>query len=109
MIAPLFIMNQKPFAEEIETYVQGILDTVGQPLLMLDTTLRIRAANRAFYQTFQLSAKETENRLLYELSEREWDIPALRTFLEDILSTGSNFNDFDLEQTFRRSGRGSCC
>jgi signal transduction histidine kinase len=104
MIAPLFIMNQKPFAEEIETYVQGILDTVGQPLLMLDTTLRIRAANRAFYQTFQLSAKETENRLLYELSEREWDIPALRTFLEDILSTGSNFNDFELEQTFRAVG-----
>ena len=104
MIAPLFIMNQKPLADVIETYVQGILDTVGQPLLMLDTTLRVRSANRAFYRTFQLSAKETENRLLYELSQRQWDIPALRTLLEDILSTGSNFNDFEFEQTFPALG-----
>jgi signal transduction histidine kinase len=100
MISPLFIMSQNPFVEEVETYVQGIVDTVGQPLLMLDTNLRIRSANRAFYQAFQLSAEETENCFLHELSHRQWDIPALRTFLEDTISTGSSFNDFELEQTF---------
>ena len=46
-------MKQKSFAEDIETYAQDIVDTVREPLLMLDATLRVRSANRAFYQTFQ--------------------------------------------------------
>ena len=104
MIAPLFIMSQKPFVEEIQTYVQGIVDTVGQPILMLDTALRIRSANRAFYQTFQLSAEEIENRLLYELGDSQWDIPALRALLEDTISTGSRLDDFELEKTFPAVG-----
>jgi len=71
-----------PLVEDIETYAQDIVDTVREPLLMLDTTLRVRSANRAFYQTFQVSAEETENRLIYELDNGQWDIPALRTLLE---------------------------
>ena len=55
-------MESKPFVEDIETYAQDIVDTVREPLLMLDTTLRVACANRAFYQTFRVSAKETENR-----------------------------------------------
>jgi PAS domain-containing protein len=51
----------------IETYAQNIVDTVREPLLILDTTLRVRSANRAFYQTFHVSSAETENRLIYEL------------------------------------------
>jgi PAS domain-containing protein len=70
-----------PLVEEIETYAQDIVDTVREPLLMLDTTLRVRSANRAFYQTFQVSPVETENRLIYELGNGQWDIPALRTLL----------------------------
>jgi len=71
-----------PLVEDIETYAQDIVDTVREPLLMLDTTLRVRSANRAFYQTFQVSAEETENRLIYELDNGQRDIPALRTLLE---------------------------
>ena len=98
-------MKQKPFVEDIETYAQDIVDTVREPLLMLDTTLRVRSANRAFYQTFQVSSGETENRLIYELGNGQWDIPALRTLLEDIIPTSSVFNDFELEHTFPIIGR----
>ena len=82
-------MKRKPFVGDIETYAQDLVDTVREPLLMLDTTLRVRSANRAFYQTFQVSSEETENRLIYELGNGRWDIPALRTLLEDIILTSS--------------------
>src|SRR6266567_5404990 len=98
-------MNQTPLAEDIQNYAQNIVDTVREPLLMLDTTLRVRSANRAFYQTFQVSAQETEKRLIYELGNGQWDIPALRTLLEDVIPTSSVFNDFELEHTFPVIGR----
>src|SRR4030095_15366361 len=98
-------MNQQPFVEDIETYAQDIVDTVREPLLMLDTNLRVRSANRAFYQTFLVSAEETENRLIYELGNGQWDIPALRTLLEDVIPTSSVFNDFELEHAFPGIGR----
>ena len=81
------------------------MDTVREPLLILDTTLRVRTANRAFYQTFQVSRQETENRLIYELGNGQWDIPALRTLLEDIIPASSVFNDFELEHDFPAIGR----
>src|ERR1700734_43567 len=89
----------------IETYAQNIVDTVREPLLILDTTLRVRSANRAFYQTFQVSLEETENRLIYELGNGQWDIPVLRTLLEDIVPLSSVFNDFEWEHDFPAIGR----
>src|ERR1700688_1080382 len=89
----------------IETYAQNIVDTVREPLLILDTTLRVRSANRAFYQTFHVSSEETENRLIYELGNGQWDIPDLRTLLEDVIPKSSVFNDFELEHTFPVIGR----
>ncbi|MEX2244724.1 MAG: response regulator [Fimbriimonadaceae bacterium] len=91
--------------KDIEAFSQNIVDTVREPLLMLDTTLRVHSANRAFYQTFHVSLEETENRLIYELGNGQWDIPALRTLLEDIVPTNSVFNDFELEHTFPAIGR----
>ncbi len=95
----------QPLVEEIENYAQNIVDTVREPLLILDATLRVRSANRAFYQTFQVSAAETEGRLIYELGNGQWDIPDLRTLLEDIVPKSSVFNDFELEHTFPSIGR----
>src|SRR6202011_2992569 len=89
----------------IETYAQNIVDTVREPLLILDTTLRVRSGNRAFYQTFEVSLQETENRLIYELGNGQWDIPDLRTLLEDIVPKSSVFNDFELEHDFPAIGR----
>src|SRR5215218_10190286 len=95
----------KPIVEDIETYAQDIVDTVREPLLMLDTNLRVQSANRAFYETFHVSPGETENQLIYQLGNGQWDIPDLRTLLEDVIPTSSVFNDFELEHTFPIIGR----
>src|SRR5689334_23940885 len=98
-------MTQEPLVEDIQDYALNIVDTVREPLLILDTTLRVRSANRAFYQTFHVSPEETVDRLIYELGNGQWDIPDLRTLLEDIVPKSSVFNDFELEHTFPIIGR----
>jgi len=94
-----------PLVENLETYAQNIVDTVREPLLILDATLRVQSANRAFYQTFQVTAKETEGRLIYELGNGQWDIADLRTLLEEIVPKSSVFDDFELDHTFPVIGR----
>jgi PAS domain S-box-containing protein len=98
-------MTREPLVEDIQNYAQNIVDTVREPLLILDATLRVRSANRAFYQTFHVSPLETEGRLIYELGNGQWDIPDLRTLLEDIVPKSSVFDDFELEHTFPAIGR----
>src|SRR5438270_2201105 len=99
------LMDREPPVEDIQNYALNIVDTVREPLLILDTTLRVRSANRAFYQTFHVSAAETVDRLIYELGNGQWDIPELRTLLEDIVPKSSVFNDFELDHTFPVIGR----
>jgi len=98
-------MKLDPLVEDIQTYAQNIVDTVREPLLILDATLRVQSANRAFYQTFHVSPEETVKRLIYELGNGQWDIPDLRTLLEDIVPKSSVFDDFELEHTFPVIGR----
>ena len=98
-------MTREPLVEDIQDYAQNIVDTVREPLLILDATLRVRSANRAFYQTFHVSPGETEGRLIYELGNGQWDIPDLRTLLEDIVPKSSVFDDFELDHTFPAIGR----
>ncbi|CAN5891712.1 hypothetical protein BH23PLA1_BH23PLA1_14160 [soil metagenome] len=98
-------MTREPLVEDIQDYAQNIVDTVREPLLILDATLRVRSANRAFYQTFHVSPGETEGRLIYELGNGQWDIPDLRTLLEDIVPKSSVFEDFELKHTFPAIGR----
>jgi PAS domain S-box-containing protein len=98
-------MAQRPLVDDIRNYAQNIVDTVREPLLILDATLRVQSANRAFYQTFHVSPVETEGRLIYELGNGQWDIPDLRTLLEDIVPKSSVFDDFELDHTFPAIGR----
>ncbi len=99
------LIEQRPLVEDIQNYAQNIVDTVREPLLILDATLRVQSANRAFYQTFHVSPGETEGRLIYELGNGQWDIPDLRILLEDIVPKSSVFDDFELEHTFPVIGR----
>src|SRR4028119_1330021 len=99
------MMKPKPLVEDIQNFAQNIVDTVREPLLILDADLRVRSANRAFYRTFQVSPEETEDHLIYELGNGQWDIPALRTLLEDIIPQKSVFDDFELEYNFPSIGR----
>lgn len=73
-------------------------------LLVLDADLRVQRTNPAFYQFFQIEPAETEQRLLFDLENRQWDIPALRTLLEELLPTNHSFTDYVMEHTFARIG-----
>src|SRR5687767_1564607 len=98
-------MKSEPLVEDIQNYALDIVDTVREPLLILDTTLRVRFANRAFYQTFRLRIEETEHRPIYELGNGQWDSADLRTLLEDVVPKSAVFNDFELDHTFPVIGR----
>ena len=76
--------NQLPFTkiEEARAFAQAIIDTVREPLLVLDQDLRVIAASRSFYLTFKVSRDDTEGRLLYALGDGQWDIPKPRLLLE---------------------------
>jgi PAS domain S-box-containing protein len=86
-------------------YFQNIVETVREPLVVLDSDLRVMGASRSFYQTFNVTPEETEGRLIYELGDRQWDIPALRTLLEEILPERTQFNGFEVVHEFPRVGR----
>ena len=92
-------------AEEARNFAQGIIETLREPLLVLDGDLRVISANSAFYQVFQGVPQETENRLIYELGNRQWDVPALRKLLEEILPKERVFQDFAVDADFPHIGR----
>jgi two-component system CheB/CheR fusion protein len=85
-------------------YANAIVSTVRGPLLIMDGDLRVEKANRAYYDTFAARPEETEGRLLYELGGRQWDIPALRTALEEVLPKDSSFEGFEVSQDFPQIG-----
>ena len=78
-------------------YAENIIATIREPLVVLDGELRIVSASQSFYETFQVTPAATERRLLYEIGQKQWDIPSLRQRLEDILATGTEFRDFRVE------------
>jgi PAS domain S-box-containing protein len=86
-------------------YFQNIVETVREPLVFLDSDLRVQGASRSFYQTFSVTKEETEGRLIYELGDRQWDIPALRKLLEEILPEHTQFNGFEVQHDFPRVGQ----
>jgi PAS domain S-box-containing protein len=96
--------RQSLIAESNE-YARSIIDTVREPLLVLDNHLRIVSANRSFYKNFQVEKEQTEGQFLYELGNEQWDIPKLRELLEEILPDNSTFDDFEVEHEFPNIGR----
>ncbi len=86
-------------------FAESIIDTVRDPLLVLDGGLRVVTASREFYRAFGVAPGETEGRLVYELGNRQWDIPRLRTLLEEILPRSTTFRDFEVEHAFEHIGR----
>lgn len=85
-------------------YTKSIVRTVREPLLVLDVDLRVRTANEAFYRMFRTHAEEVEGRLIYELDNGQWNNPALRSLLEDVLPRDTEFSDFEVQMEFERIG-----
>jgi PAS domain S-box-containing protein len=86
-------------------YAGTIAAAVRESLVVLDKSLRVELANDSFYRTFHVTPAETVGQPLYELGNRQWDIPRLRTLLEEILPQGQDFNDDEVEHVFERLGR----
>jgi PAS domain S-box-containing protein len=82
-----------------------IVETIPSALIILDRNLNITSANRAFYQTFRTSPGETEKCHIYELGNRQWDIPALRTLLESVIPHRASVEGFEVEHDFPTIGR----
>jgi PAS domain S-box-containing protein len=86
-------------------YFQNIVETVREPLIVLDSDLRVQGASRSFYRTFCVTKEETEGRHIYELGDGQWNIPALRTLLEEILPERTQFDGFEVDHEFPRVGQ----
>ena len=82
---------------QAQALAENIVDTVREPLVVLDAKLRVISASRSFYRVFQTTLENTVGRPLYELSNRQWDIPALRELLENILPRDQSFEGYAVE------------
>jgi two-component system, chemotaxis family, CheB/CheR fusion protein len=90
---------------EAREFAETIVQAVRFPLVVLTPELRVRSANAAFYETFQVSANETEGRPLARLGNLQWDISELHRRLSRVLPEGEEFTDFEIEHDFERIGR----
>ncbi|MBI4781665.1 MAG: PAS domain-containing protein [Oscillatoriophycideae cyanobacterium NC_groundwater_1537_Pr4_S-0.65um_50_18] len=90
--------------ERARNYAETIVEMVQIPLVVLDADLRVNAANRSFYETFQVSEAEALHMLLFELGNRQWDIPELRSMLNSILADDLAVQDLEVNHDFERIG-----
>ena len=86
-------------------FAEAIVETVREPLVILNQNLQVMKANKTFYETFQAAPEETEDRLIYDLGNGQWNIPKLRELLENILPAHSTFRDFEVTHEFEHVGR----
>lgn len=98
----------KAFETEVKAardYAQSIVDTVREPLVVLNGSFEVVSASRAFYRTFKVTREETVGRALFTLGDRQWDIPKLHELLEKVLPKDTAFEDFAVEHDFPGIGR----
>ncbi|OGK35166.1 hypothetical protein A3A93_04725 [Candidatus Roizmanbacteria bacterium RIFCSPLOWO2_01_FULL_38_12] len=86
------------------TYISSVVDTLHESFLVLNKDLKVISANRTFYIFFQVTKEETEGKKVYELGNRQWDIPKLKVLLEDILPNNTFFEGFKVEHKFSKIG-----
>ena len=91
--------------QDAREYAESIVETVRKPLVVLGPELRIITANQSFYETFRVSPESTIGNFIYDLGNRQWDIPKLRVLFEDILPNESVFNGYEVDHVFPDIGR----
>ncbi|MEP0925411.1 chemotaxis protein CheB [Leptolyngbya sp. ST-U4] len=89
---------------EARNYADAIVETVWEPLIVLNGDLQVITANHSFYETFQVSIVQTEQYSLFELGNGQWNIPQLRSQLEEIITSNTPFQDFRVEHSFAQIG-----
>ncbi|MEO7019102.1 MAG: chemotaxis protein CheB [Ktedonobacteraceae bacterium] len=101
----LLVVNQELHVrngqlQTLRGYAEAIVETIREPLLVLDENLHVQSANRAFYQFFKTTAAATEQQILFTLGDGQWNIPALRNLLEEILPQNHRLLDYEVEHFF---------
>ncbi|MBN1829154.1 MAG: sigma 54-interacting transcriptional regulator [Deltaproteobacteria bacterium] len=91
--------------KKAQEYTESIVETIREPLVVLAPNLKVISANRSFYETFRVAPEETVGRFIFDVGHHEWDIPALRELLEEIVPRNTYFNDFEVDHPFQRIGR----
>lgn len=91
--------------DEAYEYSESIINTVREPLIVLNQDLRVVTANRSFYEVFRVKPEETAGELIYDLGNKQWDIPKLRELLETILPQQATFDNYEVEHDFTTIGR----
>jgi two-component sensor histidine kinase len=90
--------------DDPHAFAQAIVDTIREPLLVLDKDLRVLVASRSFYRAFNVSPENTHDVLIYELGGGEWDVPALRTLLQHVAPDDSVIEGYEVEHDFPSIG-----
>lgn len=85
-------------------YIQALIQTIRGPFLILDSKLRVVEANQDFYRAFKVNKEETEKKLVYELGNGQWNIPALKKLLEEVLPAQKMVKDYEVEHDFETIG-----
>ncbi|MBW4516405.1 MAG: PAS domain-containing protein [Timaviella obliquedivisa GSE-PSE-MK23-08B] len=91
--------------EAARNYAEAIVETVQVPLIVLESNFRVNKANRAFYETFQVSPAETAQTLLFELGNGQWNLPGLRSLLNNAFADDTVIEDFEIEHQFEKIGQ----
>jgi len=91
--------------QDVGTLAQAIVDTVAEPLVVLDSHLRVITASRSFYLKFQVDRQSTQGRLLYDLGEGQWNIAELKTLLEKVLPEHGVVEGYEVDREFPGLGR----
>jgi PAS domain-containing protein len=95
--------------EDACALAQAMVDTVREPLIVLDKDLRVIAASRSFYVKLATNPDDSRGKHLYELGNGEWNIPRLRELLENIIPGLGEVDDYEVEHDFPTSEKASCC
>ncbi len=95
----------KKTADEVSEFAESIINTVREPLISLDQDLRVVTASRSFYEVFKVKPEETVGQLIYDLGNKQWDIPSLRKLLETILPLEATFDNYEVEHDFASIGK----
>ena len=98
-------MGRKNIVTKSLEYAESIIDTVREPLVVLDQDLRVISVSRSFYDIFKVTPEDTLGQLIYDIGNKQWDISKLRELLETILPRKSSFDNYEVEHDFAAIGR----
>ncbi|MFA5259615.1 MAG: PAS domain-containing protein [Candidatus Omnitrophota bacterium] len=91
--------------QDAREYAECIIDAVREPLVVLGQDLKIISVSRSFYDTFKVKPEETIGQLIYDLGNQQWNVPALKELLENILPKSTSFDNFEVEHDFLGLGQ----